>query len=256
MEAMSQLPNLSGVRLLLILREMGETDWTSLCSKLGINPDFPLGKGFESVPSVILFGQLTALRDVGLIAYEGKHPSVDTHSKIRLTDELIKLRTALGVGLSTLARATDPAAMIVTPHFGRPSKTISKTDVFVLMPFTDALQSVYEDHIVTSCKGLGLTVSRGDDFFTAHAVMQDVWTASCAAQVIIADCTGRNPNVFYEIGLSHAVGKPVVLITQNIDDVPFDLKHIRYIHYEFTPRGMQRFETALSRTIASLLNLP
>ena len=48
---------------------------------------------------------------------------------------------------------------------------------------------------------------------------------------MIADCTGRNPNVFYEIGIAHTLGRDVILITQNEADVPFDLRHLRYVQY-------------------------
>ena len=59
-------------------------------------------------------------------------------------------------------------------------------------------------------------------------------------------------NVFYEIGLAHAIGVPVILITRSSDDVPFDLRQRRYIHYEFTPRGMKAFEEALKKTIETI----
>jgi hypothetical protein len=85
--------------------------------------------------------------------------------------------------------------------------------------------------------------------------MEDIWDAINAARAIIADCTGRNPNVFYEIGLAHAVGKPVVLITQKGEDVPFDLKAIRYIEYEYSPRGMKTFEDSLTKTLIEELKL-
>jgi hypothetical protein len=88
------------------------------------------------------------------------------------------------------------------------------------MPFNADLQGVYEDHIKSVDTNIGLKVARADDFFSTSAIMKDVWTAICKSRVIIADCTGRNPNVFYEIGLAHTVGKPVVLITQNKEDVP------------------------------------
>jgi len=85
------------------------------------------------------------------------------------------------------------------------------------------------------------------------AVMSDVWTGICRSSIIIADCTSRNANVFYEIGLAHTVGKSVVLITQNSEDVPFDLRYIRYISYEYTPTGMKKFESDLANTIKTVL---
>ena len=62
------------------------------------------------------------------------------------------------------------------------------------------------------------------------------------SRAVIADCTTRNPNVFYEIGMAQTVGKPVLLITQDESDVPFDLRHLRYIKYAYTPPGMAAFE--------------
>jgi hypothetical protein len=82
--------------------------------------------------------------------------------------------------------------------------------------------------------------------------MGDVWSAINAAIFLIADCTGRNPNVFYEIGIAHAIGKQTILISQTIDDVPFDLRHLRIVVYEYTPRGMMVFEEALGKSIDSL----
>lgn len=58
-----------------------------------------------------------------------------------------------------------------------------------------------------------------------------MWRGINAAKVLVAELTSRNPNVFYELGLAHALRKPVVLISSNEDDVPFDLQHIRVIYY-------------------------
>jgi len=64
--------------------------------------------------------------------------------------------------------------------------------------------------------------------------------------VIVADCTGKNPNVFYELGIAHTLGKPVIIITQSARRYPFDIKHIRYIQYEYTPGGLKSFEKKLA----------
>lgn len=64
--------------------------------------------------------------------------------------------------------------------------------------------------------------------------MDQVWSGINAARVLVAEMTTRNANVFYELGLAHALKKPVVLISSNEDDVPFDLKHIRVIYYDVT----------------------
>jgi CHAT domain len=145
--------------------------------------------------------------------------------------------------------------MIVKPLFGLPKVPPKSTDLFVLMPFQEDLKPVYEDHITKVATGLQLTVARADDFFTTQTIINEIWDAICSARIVIADCTDRNPNVFYEIGLAHAIGKPVILIAQDNNDVPFDLKHLRYIHYDYTPRGMRLFEDHLTKTIKAELNL-
>jgi hypothetical protein len=70
---------------------------------------------------------------------------------------------------------------------------------------------------------------------------------------VVADCTARNANVFYELGLAHVLGRPVILISQDSSDVPFNVRHIRVIRYEYTPRGMAAFEQQLAKAIREIL---
>ena len=123
---------------------------------------------------------------------------------------------------------------------------------FVLMPFREELRPVYDDHIRKTVEELGLRCQRSDDIFRHTAIIEDIWESINKARLIIADLTGKNPNVFYEVGVAHTVGKDVVLVTQLIDDVPFDLRHLRHIQYEYTPRGMEVFEQQLCNTVATI----
>lgn len=83
--------------------------------------------------------------------------------------------------------------------------------------------------------------------------MEDIWKQTCRARFLIAELTGRNSNVFYELGIAHAVGKEVILLAQTMEDVPADLRHHRVIKYEYTPRGMNQLEDLLAKTINSIL---
>ena len=170
-----------------------------------------------------------------------------------VTKHWIDLEALMGINLSALIERGQPGAMSVIPYFGSPRILDGSPDVFVLMPFKPELKPVYKDHLLPAIEKLGLTIKRADDFFTNNNVMDDIWAAICAARVLIADCTDRNPNVFYEIGLAHAIGKPVVLTTQRAEDVPFDLQSIRYIRYAFTPRGMDDFEKTVTETVRNTL---
>ena len=91
-----------------------------------------------------------------------------------------------------------------------------------------------------------MTVVRADDLSGAETIVNEIWSFISHAAVVIADCTGRNPNVFYEIGIAHTVGVPVILIAQDLADVPFDLRHQRVIDYRYTPPGMKDFEQSLT----------
>lgn len=129
---------------------------------------------------------------------------------------------------------------------------------FVLMPLSNDppyqhTQEVFHDSVKLIVESFGLSCKRADDFFRPTPIMEDIWTQMCKARLLIADCTGRNPNVFYEVGIAHTLGKPVILITQNTEDVPFDLRMIRYIKYTVTPRGIKDFEDALRQTIGDVI---
>jgi hypothetical protein len=136
--------------------------------------------------------------------------------------------------------------------FGPPLRDGSWPDVFMLMPFEPELEPVFRDHVVNVASELNFNASRGDDLFSNRSIVQDIWSAIHNARVIIADCTGRNANVFYEIGIAHSIGKDTVLIAQTMEDVPFDLRHLRVIIYKFTPRGMHEFESKLKTALETL----
>jgi hypothetical protein len=154
--------------------------------------------------------------------------------------------------LVTVNSRQDAGALRRTPL--RSARKVSRLKW--IPPFLDELKPVYEDHVKAVATRINVTVSRADDFFAASSIISDVWNAINRAKVLIADCTGRNPNVFYELGIAHTLGKPVILIAQSKDDIPFDVQHIRAILYDFTPREMQKFESTLKRTLVRELTLP
>jgi hypothetical protein len=104
---------------------------------------------------------------------------------------------------------------------------------FVMMPFASPHGGYYEKVYKPAIEKTGLKPIRADaEIFGAGKIVDQVWSGINAAKVLVAELTTRNPNVFYELGLAHALRKPVVLISSNEEDVPFDLKHIRVIYYD------------------------
>lgn len=102
---------------------------------------------------------------------------------------------------------------------------------FVIMPFTPTFDTEYENVIRPAVEAAGLIPVRADEIYSRPQIMQDIWKAIRASRIVIAELTGRNTNVFYEVGLAHTLGKPVIIITRNEEDVPFDLKALRYRYY-------------------------
>lgn len=137
--------------------------------------------------------------------------------------------------------------------FGGGDFALDSSLCFVLMPFAAKFQPVYDDHIRPVISQAGLSSQRADEIASTNLITWDIWERLNKARLVIADLTDRNPNVFYEVGLAHAISKDVILLTQSMGDVPFDLQSLRFIVYEFNPRGMVEFEKKLRSAIAAVL---
>jgi hypothetical protein len=72
---------------------------------------------------------------------------------------------------------------------------------------------------------------RADELFSTGTVIEQIWHQVIKSKVLLADLSGKNANVFYELGLSHAACKPVILTSRDVKDIPFDLRHLRAIIY-------------------------
>lgn len=103
---------------------------------------------------------------------------------------------------------------------------------FIIMPFRPELHYFYlfvkrhiEEHHNIECE-------RGDSQILTKPLLEKVADYIRRADVVIADCTGRNPNVFYELGLAHANDKKVILLSQDkIEEAPADIRHYEFIRY-------------------------
>lgn len=141
---------------------------------------------------------------------------------------------------------------------GRSAGVAAGDTCFVMMPFAQPLGGYYDKIYEPAIRKAGLTPIRADsDIFGTGKIMEQVWSGIHAAKVLVAELTDRNPNVFYELGLAHAVGKPVVLVSANEEDVPFDLKHIRVIYYDKTdPFWGSKLVDKIAENIVSAINNP
>lgn len=123
--------------------------------------------------------------------------------------------------------------------------------VSVMMPFAPGFDAVYQT-LQDLAEQVGLRCRRADDIWEEPAVMQDVVNLIDRARLVIADCSGRNPNVFYEIGIAHTLGRDVILITQNEADIPFDLRHLRYVLYLNNGEGRAQLAERLRQRLQDI----
>lgn len=117
--------------------------------------------------------------------------------------------------------------------------------VAVMMPFAMEFTAVYEA-IKRATSDCGLRCLRADDIWEDTTIIQDIFALIYRAQVVVVDFSGKNPNVMYETGIAHTLGKHVVPISQSLDDVPFDMRHHRVLKYLSNQEGLAKLSLDLA----------
>lgn len=140
-----------------------------------------------------------------------------------------KIATAKKLAAKTTAKKQATASK--SPR--KRQKAVKKTvgTCFVMMPFSEPFNLYYDRLYKPAVIAADLVPVRADDLFRPSPIVSDLWNMIQEAKVLVAELTTKNANVFYELGLAHAIGKPVVLVSETMDDVPFDLQQLRVITY-------------------------
>lgn len=120
---------------------------------------------------------------------------------------------------------------------------------FVIMPFADELAPVFHNGIKPIIEGLGYQCRRADEHFGSSPIMFEIFDDILRARFVVADLTGSNPNVFYELGIAHALKRHVVLLKRAGSVVPFDLHGIRHFEYEDSFKGISALRAFLTATL-------
>jgi len=155
------------------------------------------------------------------------------------------------------ARVSDQKTDL-TKKLGKEVRVAASDVCFVMQPFAAPLGDYYDKIYKPAIEKAGLSAIRADaDIFGTGKIMEQVWRGIRGARVLVAELTSRNPNVFYELGLAHALNKPVVLVSATEQDVPFDLTHIRVIYYDkHDPFWGQKLLDKVAENILSALRNP
>lgn len=125
---------------------------------------------------------------------------------------------------------------------------------FVVMQFTEEYNALYAEVIRPTCEQFGYKVVRADDFYTAGLIMEDITRSIRECTVVIADVTPNNPNVFYEVGFAHGIGKPTILLSdRKREKLPFDISGFRTLFYDNTIGGKTAVEERLRRHLGAIV---
>jgi hypothetical protein len=128
-----------------------------------------------------------------------------------------------------------------------------KPRAFVVMQFSEPYNSLYSEVIKPVAESMGLEAYRADDVYKPGIILQDIIRGILEAEVMIAEITPVNANVFYELGYAHALDKPTILLAEGRSELPFDIRSYRCIFYDNTIRGKTGVETNLKQHLKNIL---
>lgn len=160
-----------------------------------------------------------------------------------------------------VTHAADAGAAVAAAdeHLKKVSKGVSidGTDTcFVMMPFSPPLGGYFDTVYEPAIKKAGLKAIRADnDVFGTGKIIDQIWSGINSARVLLAELTTKNPNVFYELGLAHALRKPVVLVSRT-QEIPFDVSHVRVIYYDLNDPfwGTKLIDKVAENIVSALKN--
>ncbi|MCB1897147.1 MAG: hypothetical protein H6945_01690 [Zoogloeaceae bacterium] len=168
-------------------------------------------------------------------------------NRMRLDAVLIRFIKATEYQLAGIPR---PDFVFGYPLSQPPRQPGEPRPAFVAMPYGPSWFHPISQLVVTTADRHGFCAKVSKDLATPGCITEQIWQGIRCADVVVADITGSNPNVFYELGLAHALGKEVILLAQGIDAPPFDVSTARLLRYELS--DLPAFEAQLARAFGSV----
>jgi hypothetical protein len=137
-------------------------------------------------------------------------------------------------------------------HFEHTTIETADPKAFVVMQFGGPYDAIYHDVIKPVCKSKGFDAFRADDVYRPGIILQDIIAGIAESEIVIAEVSSKNPNVYYEIGYAHAIGKSTILLVEREVDLPFDIRSYRCIFYDDTIKGKNEVELTLGKHLDNI----
>jgi len=188
-------------------------------------------------------------------------PGVPYNVEVRIRDR----RVALLVNAVTVLEGTLPHPIVgnriglfawgdAPVEFRRFEVEVGKPQAFVVMQFTQPYDALFDDVIAPVAVREGFSAYRAADVHRPGVILEDIVEGLGESDVVVAEITPPNENVFYEIGYAHAVGKPIIFLAEKSfrNKLPFDISGHRVIFYDDTIAGKKDVEESLRKHLASV----
>jgi hypothetical protein len=234
--------------------------------RIGLNHDTELPyimAGFNPHPSPFLFGiQRYSNQQWEFLNGAGEPKTLEVDKPYFVQIKALGSTLELFVGKVKVAVATVMLKKSQIRLFLRGSSEIIIENVqvntkepkaFVVMQFSDEYNQLYNEVIAPITQEFGVRSERADDYFTTQPIIQDIINSIKESSVVIAEITPDNPNVFYEVGYAHALGKPTILLCDKTrPKLPFDVSSFRTLFYDNSIAGKSKVERNLRRYLQEI----
>jgi nucleoside 2-deoxyribosyltransferase len=225
---------------------------------------------FQAVPEIGTGGRVREEAEARIAALESE--TKELRAKLSVAEQVgLNFRESFGTLEATMrslldrvspqeretAQAVVEEALRAQPEIPRrvrmfKEKIEDPRSVFVLMPFRAEMSGIY-DVIKSAADDLSLRVWRADDIAGPGLITDQILDAISNVRLIVADITGKNPNVLYEIGMAHSLGKAVIIIAEEGESLPFDIAGVRVVFYKQSVAGAAELKTRLKETLRTML---
>lgn len=138
-------------------------------------------------------------------------------------------------------------------NFFAKEHSVEQGKCFIVMPFAREFDPVF-NCIKKTLKADNIAAIRTDELLGGGHIIEDILHGIATSEIVVADLSGRNPNVFYELGIVHMCKdvEKVILLSQDLDSIPFDLRIFRHIIYRIDVAGLRKLAASLRESVSSV----
>lgn len=228
-----------------IVEDFTHSDWEELGLLTNCND---LIDGHERLKRSLYFGDEDYAGNVITVLKQMANRDQDI---LKIVDDYLNERYPDATATYVSAKPSERKITFAPTVFDIPDGTPEDDLIAVMMPFSAGFSPVY-DAIKTACSDSGFRCLRADDIWEESTIVQDIFSLIYRAKSVVVDFSGKNPNVMYETGIAHTLGKVVIPITQNVSDIPSDMGHHRALCYLHNNEGLTDLTSKLAAKLRSV----